>query len=361
MIDERELRALRLAPAPVPDLDGVVRRGTAIRRRRRRRRGAAAAGAAVAIAAVVTALAPTDDRTGVELAAPVDVPAGVDSHDDAGNCGGYAELRDAAEAGVPRLMPGWLPDGLAIGDAWARAELTEALTCPPVPTALVAARRGADGTVVAGFRLEGPAPEPYRAYDGPTHVPTPVRGDAEARLVRFPSVDDGLRQVQWTEPGSGTSWSLTAVGLVDAEVLAVVAALELDGAGGGPVAQLPAELAGTTGLEVLWALDERPGPLPAEQPFWHVVIDDGQTLSIDVTRPLVPTPAIAAVAAPGTRTVVVRGQVGVLHEGPVSASVTWDEDGLRIGLSGRLGVADLLRIAESLVPVPPDDPRIGLD
>lgn len=358
MIDESELRRLAGRARRVPPVGDVVRRGHRIRRVRRVRRGMTALSSVAAIVGVVAIVGRAGgDRPTMELAAPADLPLGAEAVQlDAGSCDGYAERREPGEAGVPRLMPAWLPPGLDVGKAWARALLTDRRTCPAVSTALVAVRRGDGGGVSAGVRLEGPSPERYRRYDGPSYDPVTVRGDDDAVLVRFP-VDASILQVQWTEP-DGTSWSMSSQGLDSATLLAITASLELRGSGGSPVAQLREPVAA---VEEIWRLEHLPSEPPAEQPFWHVAVDDGQTLSIDVTRPLVPSPAISAVTAPGSTTLEVRGHPAVAFDnGSASALwLVWDEEpGLRVTVSGSLDLDTLVRIAESLAPAAPDDPRI---
>jgi hypothetical protein len=358
VIDERELRRLAGRERGIPPVGDVVRRGRQIQRVRRVRRGIAALSSVAAIIGAVAVLSrAVSDSPTVEMAAPVDLPAGAGAVNGDTECGGYAESRGPDEATVPRLMPDWLPPGLEVGHAWARAELTDRRTCPAVPTALVAVRHGDGGVVSAAVRVEGPSPEPYRQYSGPSYEPVIVRMDDEAQLVRFP-VDASILQVQWTEP-DGTSWSMTSQSLDAATLLAVAANLELRGLSGSPVARLPEPV---DAIEEVWRLEQLPGEPPSEEPFWHVVIDDGQTLSIDVSRPLVPSPAISAVAGPGSTLLEVRGHPAVAFDNGSASSVwlVWDEEpGLRVSLSGSLDLETLKHIAESLAPAPPDDPRIS--
>jgi hypothetical protein len=358
VIDERELRRLAARGTEVPDVNGVVRRGRQLRRARRVWRGAAAlSSVAVVVAAVAVVSRVGSDAAPVELAAPVDLPAGVAPPDDDGeDCGGYAELRDPEEAAVPRLMPEWLPPGLEVGHAWARAVIAEHLTCPPVPTALVALRPGDGGAIAAAVRVRGPSAEPFRQYEALAYEHVTVRTDEGAQLVRFPA-DPSFLQAQWTEP-DGTSWSMIGHGVDSTTLLAVAEDLDLQGSGGTPVAHLRRPV---DGLEEVWNLDELPGELPPGEPYWHVSIDDGQTLSIDVSRPLVPTPAISVADVPGARLVEVRGHtaVAVTEGSPFGVWLTWDEEpGLRVSISGSLDLDTLVRIAESLAPAAPDDQRI---
>lgn len=360
MIGESELRRLAGREMGAPPVGDVVRRGRQIRRVRRVRRGIAALSSVVAIVGAVAIVSRAgSNSSSVEMAAPVDLLAGAGAvHDDAGNCGGYAESREPGEAAVPRLMPDWLPPGLEVGHAWARAELTDRRTCPAVPTALVALRHGDGGEVSAAVRVTGPSPEPFRRYSGPSYEPVAVRADDGAELVRFPAVDASILQVQWTEP-DGTSWSMTSQGLDTAGLLAVAANLELRGLNGSPVARLPEPV---DAVEEVWRLEELPGELPSEEPFWHVVIDDGQTLSIDVSRPLVPWPAISEITGPGSTLLEVRGHTAVAFDNGSASSVwlVWDEEpGLRVSVSGTLDLETLKHIAESLAPAAPDDPRIS--
>lgn len=362
MISEKDLERLSDGDAAVRPPAEVRRRGATYRRRRRALRTAVAAPLlVVAVVAVAAAVGPDTAEQRVEVAAPVDSLA-VGGPANAVACTAFAELRDPEDAGVPRLLPEFLPAGVEVESAWARAELTSRRSCPAVPTALVAVRQAPGGAVDASIRLTGPSPVPYGQDAGPTYRTVAVRTDPRATLIRVPAVDPDFLQLQWVEP-DGSVWSLTGYG-VDLESLQeATAALVLRADGIGPVADLPGS---PVGLEVVWQLEDLPGEPAAEEPYWHVVVDDGQSeegsaLSIDVSRPLAPTSAVASVVGPDARLLEVRGHPAVAATEPSGhSSLTWDEEpGVVVRLSGRFDLATLERIAASLLAVDADDPRIG--
>jgi hypothetical protein len=361
VIDEDRLRELRSSELDPPPLEVVLARGARLlkRRVRRRRLGvvtlclALTAGTGVAIRAAVR-----HETQPVELAAPTgapDVPGG-----SAEDCGGYAERRAPEAVDELRYLPRWLPPGREIEHAWARAELLNRENCPRVPVA-VSAGRLAPGRdrIDASLVLEGPSPLRYRRYDGPTFVPVLVRG-VEGDLVRFPGLDPAaaLLQLRWTEPGGG-SWLLQAGHVSEQELLAVADGLTLSTDAGSPPASagwLP------TGFEVTYQRDRPVTALPQERLWWHAVIEDGTTLSIDVRYSVPDDPPISRVTAgaTGVRLLSIRGHEAVAAaEGAVVRYLRWEErPGVQITLSGELDLATLVRIAESLEPVAANDPRI---
>ena len=361
MIDEDRLLELRAQETAPPPLEGVLARGDKLRKRRVLARGvgvitlglAITAGTGVAVRAVLR-----DDAPTVELAAPTGPSAVPGSA--AQDCGGYAEPRAPEAVDELRYLPRWLPPGRAIEDAWARAELLYRESCPRVPVALSAGRfaPGRD-RIDATLMLEGPSPMPYRRYNGPTFVPVSVRG-VEGDLVRFPGLDAAaaLLQLRWTEPGGG-SWLLQTSHLSEQEIVGVADGLTLSTDAGSPSASagwLPA------GFEVTYQRERPMAALPQEQLWWHAVINDGQTLSMDVRYNVPDDPPISRVTAgaTGVRLLTIRGHQAVAAtEGNVIRYLSWEErPGIRISLSGELDLPTLTRIAESLEPVAADDPRI---
>jgi hypothetical protein len=133
----------------------------------------------------------------------------------------------------------------------------------------------------------------------------------------------------------------------------------LDSAADGPPAAAPTP---PEGYEVAWQLPHRPGPLPEEEPLWSANSDrvDGRARSVSllVTRQAVPRPAIGIAVAgviEEVHLVQVRGHTAVF----INSSLVWDElPGVQVSLQGATDRDTLVRIAESLAPVPPDDPRI---
>lgn len=361
MIDEDRLRELRSPGFDAPPLSAVLARGAHLRKHRRRARRAGVVAACLALAAgagVATRAVVRDEAPPVELAAPTGAPVGLGSAVE--DCGGYAEPRPPEAVDDLRYLPRWLPPGREIEHAWARAELLTRENCPRVPVALSASRLspGRD-RIDATLMLEGPSPLPYRPYNGPTFLPVSVRGVA-GQLVRFPGLDPAaaLLQLRWTEPGGG-SWLLQTSHLSEQELLAVADGLTLStDADSSPASAnwLP------TGFEVTYERDRPVGALPKEQLWWHAVIDDGQTLSIDVSASVPNDPPISRVtaAATGVRLLNIRGHEAVAAaEGEVIRYLSWEErPGVYIGLSGEFDLDTLLRIAESLEPVAANDPRI---
>jgi hypothetical protein len=295
----------------------------------------------------------------LELAAPKGAPAlaGQEIED----CGGYAEPRAREAVDGLRYLPRWLPVGLEIEHAWARAELLRRETCPRVPVALSAARfaPGRD-RLDATLMLEGPSPRPYRRYDGPTFVPVSVRG-VQADLVRFPTLDAAaaLLQLRWTEPAGG-SWLLEASHVSEAELLAVADGLRL-----GADATSPPASAGwlPSAFELTYQRARPVAAMPEEQLWWHAVIDDGHTLSIAVRQSVPDDPPVSRVTAgaTGVRLLTVRGHSAVAAtEAEVVRYLRWEErPGVQVSLAGRLDLDTLVRIAESLDAVAADAPRMN--
>jgi hypothetical protein len=133
----------------------------------------------------------------------------------------------------------------------------------------------------------------------------------------------------------------------------------LDAKGDGPPATVPNLPAGYT---VVWQLPKRPDPTTAVQPTWDVRTTgkgDAGELYLRITRQVIPRPAIATAGAgviQEVRLVRVRGHGGML----IGGSLLWDEAGLSMTLQGNehQDLETLVRIAESLTPVPADDPRL---
>jgi hypothetical protein len=345
------LRELAASTSP-PPIDTVYRRGAQLRRRHQRTvRGGALAVTAMAGLTAAVLVIPDDAPPGVEVAAPTGAPLGSPPPDDT-ECSGFAEPRSPEDVDDLRLLPAWLPPGEEIEHAWARAELLTRETCPRVPTALTAVNT-TTGTVTRSVRVEGPSPMPYARYDGPRFEPIVVRGD-EADLVSFPGIA-GLLQIRWSETPD-RSWLIEGRGLSVEELRRVVDGLE---PGDTAIAGwLPPDL---------HAVYQRQGPPPTERPdeqlWWHAVIGDGGTLSLEVSQDVTGEGGLAHLGA-GAREVEVRGHPGIADTNGCTEDCTtflsWQESPtVDVELSGRGDLDTLLHIAESLEPVAPDDPRIG--
>lgn len=165
MIDEQTLRNMEgLAPTrPTRPAEEIISRGRRRQRRRQARRGGAGM---VAVLAAVGGVTQLIDRERPLIAAsqpgPVTQPE---------SCGGYTDKIDPERVGPIRMLPSWLPAGVEIDKAFARADLTEKETCPPVPTALVAAEFAEDdrARVERSAVLAGPYPMGLNVdiYGGP--------------------------------------------------------------------------------------------------------------------------------------------------------------------------------------------------
>jgi hypothetical protein len=292
----------------------------------------------------------------------------------AGGGGGYTELRPAVDAEGLRLLPTWLPPGQKITYASARVNLLARETCSRIPTALVLIDHvdGDRSRVERAAVLTGPADAPFRPenHQGPLHEPIELRG-VLGTLTRLPDgpgnhPDDPRRfehfadtlTVHWTEP-DGSSWGLQATHLPKEELVRMAEGLVLDSAAPGPPAAAPNP---PEGYEVAWQLPRRPGPLPDEEPWWIANTNRGDgavgDLRMTITRQAVPRPAIAITQAgvlQQPQLVQVRGHTAVF----LLSQLAWDETpDVQVTLQANVDLATLVRIAESLGPVPPDDPRI---
>jgi hypothetical protein len=280
------------------------------------------------------------------------------------NCSGYTDHLPAEEADGLRFLPTWLPDGQKITHAGARANLLARETCSRMPTALVMIDgvEGDPSRIERAAVLKGPAAGAYRAVSGPGRERVPVRGVLGV-LVRpvmtpgeAPTPTARNRDLHWTEP-DGSSWSLTSTGLSEDELIRLAEGLVLNGTPDGPPAAAPDPPAG---FEVVWQLPQRPGPLPEKEPLWVAPPGSAGGVRLTVTRDAVAHPAIDGVVGGNPediRLLQVRGHTAVRNR----RFLLWDEaPGVRVQLHGN-AVKDtdtLVRIAESLVPVPADDPRI---
>lgn len=235
--------------------------------------------------------------------------------------------------------------------------------CFIVPVAFTAAEVGTP--ITRTVRLSGPSPVPFERYAGPEFREVSLRGST-ADLVAFPSVDDDMRQLRWTEPDN-RSWLLETFGLSDAELLRVATNLGLDdptvsvGVGWLPPA-----------IEIVYehAADT---PVPSKQRTWYAgwmnhEHSDADRLQLSVSEQAPDIPPIAWLQGSKrlrTRLVPVRGVVGVAtsevydSSGEVIGELSWEEaPGITVRLVGYYDVETLLRIAGSLETVTTDDERL---
>lgn len=371
MIDEQRMHELGQVEPVVPTRPAVeiVTRG---QRLRRRRQVTWAAGGVVAVLTVVGAVTqiPRDPEfTAASPPAPGVMPApcvGVDQ-----------ELRGPEAAEGIRFLPSWLPPGTEITSTSARVLLSGTGTCATRSAALVLAKF--DDTdpsrVERAVALIGPSPLRFNvSVDGPVYERVELRG-TEGTLIRYPS--GPMRAPEWAQPtgppfadqigltwteGDGTSWLLNGNDVSAEELIDLANRLALKGA-----AETPASLTSVSdGFEVVYQRTRRPAPLPAERPVWNVdaVAERGEgAYHIWVYTTAPDATSLSALAGANVRVVTLRGHRAVATQSTSpegsSATLLWDEaPGVQIEMSGPGDLDTLMRIAESLTHVPPDDPRI---
>jgi hypothetical protein len=364
-MDEHDLRTLGrepLGPAgrarPVED---VLRRGRGLQRRVVAARAAAAVVAVALVAgAGVLATRPSPDADVTTSPSVRDLPVKAEFCDPA-----TPEPVPADELDGLRLMPTELPDGVEV-DAMRPVRQGRG-TCVDVDPALVLRADGGDRTVEAEITLEGPFGEPFRGTDEVALEPTQqLRGRDAARTYKptDPGSDDtGLT---WTE-GDGASWLLTGDGVDEATLRGVAEALVLRGqpTDGEPAATLPDD-AMPDGFEVTW---QAPGLPAVEGPTrleWIVTttppVPAGCEITIATTVRQAPPEWLFAAwsGVGGYHELDVRGQEGFAIQQRGEVFLYWQEAPGVVG-SLRCGgdVDTAVRIADSLVEVEPDDPRIA--
>lgn len=343
---------------PVED---VMRRGRGLRRRA----VAARAGMAVAALAVVAG-------GGVLATRPVE------QDDDVSMSGAEPELPEkwtvcgappaesiaAAEVDGLRLLPTTLPDGVEVASAQAEQQSTQG--CADVDPALILRAEGAGGTVDAEMVLEGPFREPYRGADDVALEPTELRGGAASRTFDGTAPDSPTGGFTWTE-SDGASWLLTGVGATEEELRRVAEALELTRAPGQgePAADLTDD-AVPDRYEVVWQAQGLPRVEGPTQRRWVVTTrpawPSGCELIMTATELRAPPGRLWSVA-PGSRTsadIAVRGtDTGFAVEERGQAYLDWQEgEGVVGSLRCEGDLERVVAVADSLVEVEPDDPRI---
>lgn len=397
MIDEQELYRLgdpRRGPdVSVRSVEEVLARGTRLCRRRRTLRAAGATSLMVGlIAAGLVAVKTTSGSDGTadvqagggdvqsdEIAPPPPPPACASDQD--GFAGFYGPT-PVPKSDVPeglRLFPEWTPtDGrvtVAQGTEWTDP-------CPdtapaPLDSSLVLVSGDADGNgePESQIRLDGPMARPIGDDFGLSRTATELRG-GPAVLVQ----SDGLGSLlfAWTDP-DGWSWMLAGTGGVDEPTLRAVAeALVLNSqptddeavAGLDPT-MVPA------GFQIARQTIGTPTPAPTTSLKWEVqvggVIDANQT-GIECFLEFEPasgrTPLEELVGVTGTAAQVNGGFAlwGTSVAGPGTA-LSWYPSPDVVATAGCVdhdhgGTLDretIVRLAESVVPVAADDPRLPDD
>lgn len=314
--------------------------------------------AVIAVAVVSVVMAGLDRPSRVEVAGPNGAgPPGRAAE----FCEGRAEGRDPSSAEGLRYLPAWLPPGLSIERAWARAELLTMETCPLVPTVLAAARFPATGRdrMEPVLRLKGPSPTPYLRYPGPDYKSVSVRGVMGERLEKGgPGPTGRSITLRWTEPSGGGSWQLETLYLDEADVVKIADQLKL------PAADFSAPASAgwlPPGLEITFQR-QRPMPQPPDEVFWwHAVMGGDAHINLAIHQAVPDDPLISRFSASDeVQFVEVRGhqaRAGFLNG---NVQLAWEErPGVVVELTGKLDLRSVVRIAESLEPVAADDPRIG--
>ncbi|HEX5947622.1 MAG TPA: hypothetical protein VFY82_15165, partial [Acidimicrobiales bacterium] len=363
VMDEHDLWSLGREPLgphgqarPVED---VLRRGRGLRRRAVAARATAAVALVTLVAGVgVLATRPADDAdvsvSGTDRELPVkwttcDPPP--------------AEPIAAEELDGLRLLPTTLPDGIEL--VAARPERQATGTCVDVDPALVLRADGGDGTVAAEIVLEGPFGEPYRGGDEVALEPTELRGRAASRTYN-PTAPESPGGFTWTEP-DGASWLLDGVGTTESELRGVAEALVLHGSPpqGEPAAALPDE-AVPDRYHVSWQAPGLPRVEGPSQRRWIVTMSPpgptGCEITLATTARRAPPGRLWSVT-PGSRShagLAVRGTAsGFAVEERGQVYLDWQEAPGVVGSLRCTGdVSTAVEVADSLVEVEPDDPRI---
>jgi hypothetical protein len=360
-MDEHDLRALGDAPLGPEGrpraVDDVLRRG-----RRLHRRATAARAVPVVLAIAVLAgagvLALRGDGTSdpdVSTSPPEGgLPLRPEFCDPT-----EPEAVPAAELDGLRLVPTVLPDGVEVGTATPRRQATG--RCVEVDPALLLRATGGDGTVEAEITLEGPYREPYRGGDEVALEPTQLRGQAASRLFN-PTAPGSYSGFTWTERDGG-SWILKGVGVDEPTLRDVAEGLALQSApdDGEPVAALPDD-AMPAGFAVAW---QAPGVPAVEGPSrreWFVTTTppwpEGCELTVSTTARRAP-PGRLYRADSLASDLEVRGREGFAVEENESTFLEWQEAPGVVGSLHCPGDRDTAaQVADSLVEVGPDDPRI---
>jgi hypothetical protein len=398
MIADDDLEALADVPVrTAPPVVGVLARGDRLRRRRHAVRavGVTAVIGGVAASALVVvdrgqggtgndveAASQTSSTTTPPLLpnplADLDCTTGPDDE------GGLVVPTPVPPDEVPdemRVLPGWTPGDQPITVASGSNEHYET-DCGPIAelqTTLGLQTVGPDGIVTGTVMLDGPYSTPDSPTMGVARTPTQVRGQ-DATLVDPTAGDDLV--LEWREPDGG-HWELWAYGVDEATARNITEALELDSSPpvGEPPAQLP-EAALPPGFSITEQAPTVPAAVPASGTMsqWTVVVGQSSAPQTGIVCHLMVNEAdFGAAGGVGSRPVTVGGNPGRWGTmfGPMPGndpdperwmSLSWE---LAPGLLATTDCSDwtdgdgrtlpfdtVLRFAESLQPVAPDDPRL---
>lgn len=393
MIDEQDLFALGdAAHEPVIEcrpVEDVLARGRRLRRLRRAVRtvgGTAVVAGLVGTGVLVLGRGP--GHTDIEMArepsttsttATEDCSTGTIDTDS-----GFVAPRHILPSEVPdamRVLPSWTPGDVEVTHARGeRYTLSCSDTIPsPADDALDLEADGGDGTIDAEITLSGPLSSSVVDEEDvyiPGEQPTELRGQP---AVYAPGSQDGWpTQFIWTD-ADGWTWELRGYGAVDeATVRAVGEALVLDSspADDQAVADLPNE-AMPAGFSVAWQTRGAPALMSGETTMWSVRVGRTQAavqtgieclLQVDESQG---EAGFETRGTAGSQRTTVNGQLAWWRYETTSAAglastlrwevapglvatagcTDWDE-------GGTLPMETIVRFAESVVPVPSDDPRV---
>jgi hypothetical protein len=401
MITDDDLDGLADVPiGAAPPVTAVLARGDRLRRRRQAIRavGVTAVIGGVAASVLVIDRGPAETGSDVEAASQTsstssppllpnplgDLDCATFGSDDGAGLVAPDPVPPAEVPDEMRVLPSWTPGDQPITVASGIAQ-DYATDCGPVAeyrTALGLQTVGPDGIVTGTLTLDGPYSTPGSPTMGVGRTPTRVRGQ-DATLVD-PSAGDDL-VLEWREPDGG-HWELWASGVDEATARSIAEALELDSSppAGEPPAQLP-ETALPPGFSVTAQAPTVPAAVPASGTMseWSVVVGQSSAPQTGIVCHLmVDEGDFGAAGGVGSRSVTVGGKPGRWGTmfGPMPGndpdperwmSLSW---GLAPGLVATADCSDwtggggrtlpletVVRFAESMEPVAPDDPRLPTD
>ena len=393
MIDERELYALgergKGPVIPHRPLEAVLARGTRLRRRRQAVR---AVGASTVVAGLLGSGLLVRARSGGEAdVRAAEDPTTTDRDESTPppppppDCEVerfYAgdQIPTSEVPAEMRVLPGSVPGDPPITYAAGQRYTNPCPDTAPYPadSALEMKADDGDGIAEAVIRLSGPLPRPESDTVGMSRGPTELRGGA-ATLVQPGGSTDNVA-FAWTEP-DGWSWSIIGVNVDEATLRAATEALVLDSSpeNDDPTASLaPADL--PAGFRVTWQTLGTPKPVVPQTMSWNVSFgttgagETGMRCELQVSQYASDIP-LGNDGSIATEHVTVNGEDALWN--PVGGSgylglgsLTWMvapdvvatmgclDQSIGTGGEGSVGVDAMIPVAESVVPVAADDPRL---
>jgi hypothetical protein len=368
ILDERALAAALGAIEVAVPVDLASRARAGGRRRLMRRRAYAAAGvAAFGVAATPTAFAvrsalSSDGDAQLPIASSPTTATVTDLYATPPASGSVCNGGDSVKVS-PSAHPDLLllpPSSVPLRYAFVR---DQSWGCVSPHVALTALQSAGGDAIGAGLVVEGP------------NAPTPAEDGREGPYIHFfgqtahdsidgqPATEFTVAQgshtdAYWTEPDGG-QWHAIVRGMSQQGAVTLLNQLAVDGRNG------TARLAGADSPE--WTVEPTVPDVAADQTgvvMAQWVDSEGHVVDLTVTQ----TPDRTyqrAIADEGPESVVtVRGHTAVLGsgDGGVPLGVVWQEaQDVQVQLAVTGGsVAELERIAASLAPASPDDPRFAL-